>query len=215
MTAQERSAIDVPIVHVIEDDESSRAATDRVLRTAGHRVRVYASATEFLAELPTGPGCIVLDLRLPGPSGLDLQERLTSADIALPVVFVSGHGDVPKTARAMKAGAIDFLAKPVDVPVLLDVVERALAKDAENRALRTRRRDARVRYDRLTPREREVFAHVISGQLNKQIAFDLGTTEHTVKVHRRRVLEKLEAHSIPDLVRLAADLDVAPIGDVV
>jgi FixJ family two-component response regulator len=215
MTAQERSAIDAPIVHVIEDDESSRAATDRVLRTAGHRVRVYASATEFLAELPTGPGCIVLDLRLPGPSGLDLQERLTSADIALPVVFVSGHGDVPKTARAMKAGAIDFLAKPVDVPVLLDVVERALAKDAENRALRTRRRDARVRYDRLTPREREVFAHVISGQLNKQIAFDLGTTEHTVKVHRHRVLEKLEAQSIPDLVRLAADLDVAPIGDVV
>jgi FixJ family two-component response regulator len=157
----------------------------------------------------------VLDLRLPGPSGLDLQERLTSADIALPVVFVSGHGDVPKTARAMKAGAIDFLVKPIDVPVLLEVVERALAKDAENRTLRARRRDARMRYERLTPREREVFAHVISGQLNKQIAFDLGTTEHTVKVHRHRVLEKLEARSIADLVRLAADLGVAPIGDVV
>jgi FixJ family two-component response regulator len=177
-------------------------------------VRLYESATQFLASPPTGHGCIVLDLGLPDVSGLELQERLATTEGTLPILFLTGHGDVPKTAQAMKAGAIDFLTKPVEASVLLEAVSRALTQDRVSRAVTVRRRAARVRYERLTPREREVFAHVISGQLNKQIAFDLGTSEHTIKVHRQRVMEKLEADSVPDLVRLAEDLGVAPIGSV-
>jgi FixJ family two-component response regulator len=205
---------ETPLVHIVEDDESSGTATARVLRAAGLSVQLYGSAPQFLANLPASHGCIVLDLSLPGPDGLELQERLANTDDALPVVFLTGHGDVPKTAQAMKAGAVDFLTKPVDAPALLEAVARALAQDSANRAVRARRRAARERYERLTPREREVFAHVISGQLNKQIAFDLGTSEHTIKVHRQRVMEKLEAESVPDLVRLAEDLGVSPAGSV-
>jgi FixJ family two-component response regulator len=207
-------APEAPLIHVVEDDESSSVATARVLRAAGFDVRLYTSATQFLASVPAGPGCIILDLGLPGPSGLELQERLADADEALPVVFLTGQGDIPKTAKAMKAGAIDFLTKPVEAPVLLEAVSRALARDAGNREVSARKRAARTRYDRLTPREREVLAHVISGQLNKQIAYDLGTSEHTIKVHRQRVMEKLEAMSVPDLVRLADDLGVEPAGSV-
>ncbi len=202
------------VVHVIEDDESSRIASSRLLKTAGYVVRVYSTGAEFLAQLPTEPGCLVLDLRLPGPSGLDLQQRLTTAENPLPIVFLTGHGDVPKTVRAMKAGAVDFLTKPVDAPVLLDAVARAIARDAENRVVRARQYDARARYSRLTPRERDVFAHLISGQLNKQIGYDLGISERTTKIHRRQVLEKMLADSIADLVRLAADLGIAAVGKV-
>jgi FixJ family two-component response regulator len=208
-------APEAPIIHLVEDDESSGVATSRLLRAAGLDVRLYRSAPEFLASLPSGPGCLVLDLSLPGPSGLELQERLATLDDALPIVFVTGHGDVPKTAQAMKAGAIDFLTKPVDAEALLDAVRRALARDSAARGARARTREARARYERLTPREREVLAHVISGQLNKQIAFDLGTSEHTIKVHRQRVMEKLEAASVPDLVRLAEDLGIPPVGRVI
>jgi len=214
MKAAQKLAPETPLVHIVEDDESSGTATARVLRAAGLAVRLYQSAPEFLAAHPAGHGCIVLDLSLPGPDGLDLQERLAANDDAPPVVFLTGHGDVPKTARAMKAGAVDFLTKPVDAPALLEAVARALERDKANRAARVRMQAARVRYERLTPREREVLAHVISGQLNKQIAFDLGTTEHTVKVHRQRVMEKLEADSVPDLVRLAEDLGITPAGSV-
>jgi FixJ family two-component response regulator len=202
------------VVHVIEDDESSRIASSRLLRTAGYVVRVYSTAAEFLAHLPSEAGCLVLDLRLPGPSGLDLQERLTTAENPLPIVFLTGHGDVPKSVRAMKAGAVDFLTKPVEAPVLLDAVARAVARDAEHRAVRTRRHEARTRYNRLTPREREVFAHLISGQLNKQIGFDLGITERTTKIHRHQVLAKMEADSVADLVRMASDLGIVPAGTV-
>jgi FixJ family two-component response regulator len=202
-----------PVVHVVEDDESSRTATARLLKTAGHAVRLYQSAAEFLEEMPGGPGCIVLDLRMPGPSGLDLQERLATADAPMPVVFLTGHGDISQSVRAMKNGAVDFLTKPVDPAVLLEAVGRALEKDTENRTIHVRRQMLRSRYERLTPREREVFAHVISGQLNKQAAYDLGTTEHTIKVHRHRVMEKLEAGSIADLVRMAADLGISPISE--
>jgi FixJ family two-component response regulator len=202
------------VVHVIEDDESSRIASSRLLRSAGHVVKAYSTGAEFLADPPGDAGCIVLDLRLPGPSGLDLQERLTIAENPLPIVFLTGHGDVPKTVRAMKAGAVDFLTKPVDAPVLLDAVARAIARDAENRALRARRHEARARYDRLTPRERDVFAHLISGQLNKQIGFDLGITERTIKIHRHQVLAKMEADSVADLVRVAGVLGIAPAGRV-
>jgi FixJ family two-component response regulator len=210
-----QTTIPTPIVvHLIEDDESSRIASSRLLKNAGYEVRVYATGAEFLDDPPTGAGCLVLDLRLPGPSGLDLQERLSSATNPLPIVFLTGHGDVPKSVRAMKAGAVDFLTKPVEAPVLLDAVARAIARDAENRVVRARQGEARVRYNRLTPREREVFAHLISGQLNKQIGFDLGISERTTKIHRHQVLAKMEADSVADLVRMASDLDIGPAGTV-
>jgi FixJ family two-component response regulator len=202
------------VVHVIEDDESSRIASSRLLKHAGYVVRVYSTGAEFLAQPPTEAGCLVLDLRLPGPSGLDLQQRLTTAENPLPIVFLTGHGDVPKTVRAMKAGAVDFLTKPVEAPVLLDAVARAIARDAENRLVRARQHEARARYSRLTPRERDVFAHLISGQLNKQIGYDLGISERTTKIHRHQVLEKMQADSIADLVRTAADLGIAAVGKV-
>jgi FixJ family two-component response regulator len=203
-----------PVVHVIDDDESSRNAASRLLKTAGYAVRVYATGAELLAHPPLEPGCIVLDLRLPGPSGLDLQDRLATVENPLPIVFLTGHGDVPKSVRAMKAGAVDFLTKPVEARDLLEAVARAIARDAENRDVRARQQVTRGRYGRLTPREREVFAHLISGQLNKQVGFDLGITERTTKIHRRQVLEKMQADSIADLVRMAADLGVAPAGRV-
>jgi FixJ family two-component response regulator len=211
-TSRNRPAGTVPIIHVVEDDESSRIASSRLLRAAGYEVRLYATGDAFLAETPTGAGCIVLDLRLPGSNGLELQERLTRAKNPLPIVFLTGHGDVPQSVRAMKAGAVDFLTKPVDAPDLLDAVARAIARDAENRSVRARQLAARERYDRLTPREREVLPHLISGQLNKQIGFDLGISERTVKVHRHQVLEKMEVDSIAELVRVAADLEIASIG---
>lgn len=177
-------------------------------------MRLYSSADEFLATPVGGGGCIVLDLSLPGSSGLDLQERLVSANNPLPIVFLTGTADVPKSVRAMKAGAVDFLTKPVDGPVLLDAVARAIARDMENRVTRTRQSQARVRYNRLTPREREVFAHLISGQLNKQVGFDLGISERTTKIHRHQVLQKMDADSIAALVRMATDLGIAPAGKV-
>jgi FixJ family two-component response regulator len=199
------------IVHVVEDDESSREATARFLRAAGHVVRTYASAVEFLDASPTSePGCVVLDLRLPGPSGFDLQQTLMDANDPLPIVFLSGLGDVPDSVRAMKHGAVDFLTKNGDGGALLDAVSRALMLDKDNRLKRARLHDVRARYDRLSPREREVFAHLIGGQLNKQVGFDLGISEHTVKIHRGRVLDKMEANSIADLVRLASELGIDP-----
>jgi FixJ family two-component response regulator len=205
---------DPVVVHVVEDDESSRIASSRVLKSAGYVVRVYATGDDFLAQLPREAGCIVLDLRLPGSSGLDLQQRLATAENPLPIVFLTGHGDIPKTVRAMNAGAVDFLTKPVDAPVLIDAVARAIARDAENRVVRVRQGEVRTRYSRLTPREREVFAHLISGQLNKQVGYDLGISERTTKIHRRQVLEKMEADSIADLVRMAADLGIAAVGKI-
>jgi FixJ family two-component response regulator len=202
------------VIHVIEDDEASRNASARLLSAAGHAVRVYASASEFLAHLPSESGCLILDLHLPGPSGLDLQDRLATAENPLPIVFLTGYGEVPASVRAMKGGAVDFLTKPVQAPVLLEAVNRALEADAEHRAIRERRRQARARYERLTPREREVLSHLISGQLNKQVGFDLGISERTTKIHRRRVLEKMEADSIADLVRAASDLGITPAGKV-
>ena len=204
----------VAVVHLIEDDKSSRAATSRVLKSAGFTVGAYSTAAEFLTRLPDGPGCLVLHLRWPGASGLDLQEQLAASRNPLPVVFMTGDGDIFNSVRAMKAGAVDFLIKPVDAPVLLDAVNRALARDAESRANRAREHQARSRYSRLTPRERDVFAHLISGQLNKQVGFDLGISERTTKSHRHQIFEKMQANSIVDLVRMAADLRIAPAGKV-
>lgn len=215
MPAAESAVIDaVVVVHLIEDDESSRKASFRLLARAGYSVRVYATGEEYLAAPASEAGCIVLDLRLPGPNGLELQERLTTAENPLPIVFLTGHGDIPKSVQAMKAGAVDFLTKPVDAPVLLDAVARAIIRDVEHRAVRMRRHETRGRYNRLTPRERSVFAHLISGQLNKQVGYDLGISERTTKIHRHQVLEKMEADSIADLVRMAADLGIEPAGRV-
>jgi FixJ family two-component response regulator len=202
------------VVHVIEDDESSRLASSRLLKRAGYTVRAYPTGAEYLADPPKEGGCILLDLRLPGSNGLELQERLMTMRNPLPIVFLTGHGDVPKSVRAMKAGAVDFLTKPVDASVLLDAVARAIARDLENRAARVRQQEVFGRYDRLTAREREVFAHLISGQLNKQVGYDLGISERTIKIHRRQVLEKMEADSIADLVRMSSELGIAPAGKV-
>ena len=214
MTLTGTIAPDTVVVHVVEDDESSRAASSRLLKRAGYSVRLYTTAEEFLANPPAESGCLLLDLSLPGPSGLDLQERLVTMENPLPIVSLTGHADVPKSVRAMKAGAVDFLTKPVDAPVLLDAVARAVARDAVSRTTRARQHQIRARYDLLTPREREVFAHLISGQLNKQVGFDLGISERTTKIHRRQVLEKMAADSIADLVRMASDLGITPEGQV-
>jgi FixJ family two-component response regulator len=204
-----------PVVHIVDDERTAREATARFLRAAGHVVRTYGGAEEFLTSAPArASGCVVLDLKLPGPSGLDVQRALAESGDPLPVVFLSGHADVPESVEAMKSGAVDFLTKTADGSQLLDAVDRALKRNAEEREQRRRLLDLRGRFEQLTPREREVFAHLISGQLNKQVGFDLGISEQTTKIHRHRVLEKMQADSIPHLVRMAADLGVVPVGNV-
>jgi FixJ family two-component response regulator len=203
-----------PIVHVVEDDAPSRNATARFLRSAGYVVRTYGTATEFLRASPIRTsGCVVLDLQLPGPNGFDVQQVLSESDHPLPIVFLSGLGDVHDSVRAMKSGAVDFLTKTEDGTHLLEAVSRALARDAADRARHSRLRELREKYERLSPREREVLAHLISGQLNKQIGFDLGISVQTTKLHRHRVLEKMQADSIAHLVRMADELGVAPVGN--
>ena len=175
----------------------------RLLRAAGHTVEAFASAREFLArERDDEPGCLVLDLRMPEMTGLELQDALERAGYAIPVVFVSGHGDIPASVKAMKAGAIDFLTKPVQNRDLLQAVERALARDRAARAARAERDAARARMARLTPRERQVCALVATGLLNKQVAAELGTGEKNIKLHRAHVMEKLGVGSVAELVRL-------------
>lgn len=212
-TLDDRSA--TAVVYLVEDDESARVATARFLRASGHDVRVYASAEDFLAAEP-GPenACLLLDMGLPGRSGLDLQRQLPAWAEALPIVFLTGESDIPLAVEAMKAGAVDFLTKTAGGSQLIAAVSRALARCASDRVERDRKRVAQARYARLTPREQEVFAHLISGQLNKQIGFDLGISERTVKIHRHQVLVKMEADSVADLVRLSADLGVTPTGTV-
>ena len=203
------------VVHLVEDDDSARLATARFLRASGYAVRAYASAEEFLAASPVEQdACLVLDVRLPGNSGLELQQLLPEGAGPLPIVFLTGASEIPDAVRAMKAGAVDFLTKTVDGTELLAAVARALERCAEERAARRRARVVQARYDRLTPREQEVFAHLISGQLNKQVGYDLGISERTVKIHRHQVLTKMEADSIADLVRMAGDLGVSPVGHV-
>jgi FixJ family two-component response regulator len=194
-------------VHVVDDDAGMRKALCRILEAAGYAVSTYASAGDFLlADVVDGPACLVLDVRMPGPSGLELQQALAKRTDLLPVVFLSGHGDIPMTVRALKAGAVDFLTKPVEGKALLAAVEAALAQDAARRAERDGQRALRDRYESLSAREREVFAEVVSGKLNKQIAGDIGAAERTVKAHRARVMEKMQAGSVADLVRMAERL---------
>ena len=202
-----------PIVHVVDDDEDARKATARLLATAGFEARTYASALDFLNAIDLeAPGCIVLDVRLPDQSGLELQAALAARGVPLPIVFVTGHGVIPDSVRAIQRGAVDFLTKPVDGDVLLAAVGRALAEDAASRTARARQQTLRSRYERLTPREREVFLHLISGQLNKQVAADLQITERTIKLHRANILQKLEVGSMAELARLAVDLGSTQTG---
>ena len=199
-----------PVVHVVDDDLSVRTALSRLLRAAGYDVRIYASAGEFLIARPSdGPACLVLDVRLPGPSGLDLQQALEKQGQALPIVFLTGHGDIPMSVRAIQAGAVDFLTKPVKREPLLRAVETALTRDAERRTGREQLQSLRARFETLTSREREVFNHVVAGLLNKQIAAELGCSIRTVKIHRGRAMEKMQAGSLAELVRVAETLRVA------
>lgn len=193
-----------PTVVVVDDDPSLCKALDRLLRSAGYRAETYASPDAFLEQIPAdGPGCVLLDVSLPGRSGLEVQEILNRSDRTWPIIFITGHSDVPTSVRAMKAGALDFLTKPVDETELLGAVEQGIARDA---ALRREQEEQRVlagKVATLTPREREVFALVVTGLMNKQIAKQLGTTEKTIKVHRSHVMEKLAVSSLAELVHLA------------
>jgi FixJ family two-component response regulator len=194
-------------VFVVDDDVSFRRSTERLLRLAGFNVRVFQSAGEFLAAGPAeGPSCLLLDVRMPGLSGLDLQQELTKGGTTIPIIFITGHGDIPMSVKAMKAGAVEFLTKPLRKQELLDAIEQALARDRAARAERAKLAELSARYESLTPREREVMAHVVSGLLNKQIAAKLNTVEKTVKFHRAHIMEKMDAGSLAELVRMAADL---------
>ena len=192
------------VVFVVDDDASLRESLKNLLRSVGLRVEAFASAQEFLrSKRPDVPGCLVLDVRLPGFSGLDLQKRMAEADVEIPIIFITGHGDIPMTVQAMKAGAVEFLTKPFRDQELLDAIQQALERDRKAREQRAEVEVLRSRFDLLTPREREVMPLVVAGLLNKQIAAELGASETTVKIHRHRVMEKMRAGSLADLVRIA------------
>ena len=198
-------------VYVVDDDVASATAITRLLGTAGYVVRTYTSAVEFLKTFqPSGTGCIILDLWMPDVSGLEIQQAIAGRADQLPIIFLTGHADVPDSVRAIRGGAIDFLLKPVEPQLLLDAVAQALAKNAADREVRLREDEMRSRYERLTAREREVFAHLVRGQLNKQVGADLQISERTVKLHRARIFEKLEVNSMAGLTRLAMELRIDP-----
>lgn len=191
-------------VFVVDDDTSIRTALGRLIKSLGFKVETFDSAQAFLKHGPhDGPACLILDVRMPGMSGIELQEQLTRAGLRLPIIFITGHGNIPMSVKAMKAGAVDFIEKPFDDQKLVDAINIAIKKNKQFRTEQAEIKHLQRRVDSLTPREYEVFSLVISGMLNKQIAFDLGMSEKTVKVHRARVMDKMKAKSLADLVRMA------------
>jgi FixJ family two-component response regulator len=199
-----------PVVIIVDDDQSFRTFLSRLVSTIGLKAILYASAEEFLAARPPdGPACLVLDVQMPGLSGLDLQRELVRTGHRLPIVFITGHGDIPMTVEAMKAGAVGFLTKPLRNQDLLDAVKEGISIDREARQRGNEIAELRTRYESLTAREREVFALVVTGSLNKQIALQLGTTERTVKAHRGQMVQKMQADSVAELVRMADKLGIS------
>ncbi|MCP3401726.1 response regulator transcription factor [Bradyrhizobium sp. CCGB20] len=203
------------LIHVVDDDESFRTAIARRLKLAGYQVATYASAQELLdcALDDEQAGCILLDVRIPGLSGPDLQTRLIASGLMLPIIFLTGHADTPTTVRAIKAGAEDFLTKPISSEQLIDAIERALASQRTARAQRSRLDTFRAQLARLTQRERQVFDLIVRGRINKQIAHELGTTERTVKAHRHQVMEKMQVHSLAELVSIAERLGMIDVNE--
>ncbi|MDF3835148.1 response regulator [Cupriavidus basilensis] len=195
----------IPCLHLVDDDPRFRSALARLLRTMGYNVREYECAESFLAAPPGGAGCVLLDIRMPGISGLELQAEMARRGMILPIVFLTGHGDIPMSVQALRAGAEDFLTKPVKRSALQVAVERALEREVRQRAVADARRLREERLSQLSPREREVAQLLSAGLLNKQVAYQLGTTERTVKAHRAKVMDKLGIHSVAELVRLMED----------